>query len=222
MTTATTARLALAAHNQRVAALGAQASALQRRVASFRAEAAASQPPLQRLETLRAERRELLAAVAIGESDSGALDKADAELETAEVQARGSLRGIEVASAGAERLTREHAELVGQITAEQRKGDALRYAAGVEAAQSKLAAYRGALEEMGRTYSDLLGACLAVESFADPRAVPPRLFVTGELRATAFSSPLPSLPGFDRAAFDFDYSTQVESATAAALAELAG
>ena len=218
----TTARAELRVHHQRVATLIAQAETLLRRIAGFRTEADAAQPPLQRLEAMHAQRREVLAAVALGESDSGVLDKADAELEAAEVQARIAARGVEIASAGAGRLTREHAELVGQITAASKLTAELQYHAAVEAAQSKLEPYRRALAEMGAAYADLLGACLAVETFADPRATPTRPYVTGELRATAFSSPLPSLPGLDRAAFDFDYTKRVEAAEAAALAELAG
>ena len=222
MNTDTTARAELHAHHQRVATLGAQAEALLRRIAEFQSTAAAAQPPLQRLDALRAKRRELLAAVAIGESDSAVLDKIDQELETAEVQARAAARGVEIAQAGAGRLGREHEELVGQITAASKHTAELQYHAAVEAAQATLGPYRDSLAAMGSAYADLLGACLAVENFADPRATPPRMFVTGELRATAFSSPLPSLPNFDRAAFNFDFSKSVESAEAAALAELAG
>ena len=221
-TDTTTARAALRDHHQRVATLGAQAETLLHRVAGFRTEAAASQPPLQRLETLRAERRELLAAVAVGESDSGVLDKADAELEAAEAQARIAARGIEVAQAGAERLGREHAELVGQITAASKHTAALSYHAAVEAAQAKLEPYRAALAAMGSAYADLLGACIAVEHFADATATPHRPHVIGDMRAATFGSPLPSLPDFDRALFDFDYSEQVATAASAALAALSG
>ena len=221
-TTATTARLALTTHQKHVATHGAQAATLLRRIAGFRTEAAAAQPPLQRLAALRAGRHEVLAEIALGESDSGALDKADAELETAEVQARSSLRGIEVALAGSGRLTREHAELVGQITAASKHTAGLSYHAAVEAAQAKLEPYRVSLAAMGSAYAALLGSCIAAESFADTTATPPRLYVTGGMRATAFSSPLPSLPGFDREAFNFDFSKSVETATAAAVAALAG
>ena len=218
----TTARTALAAHHQRVATLGAQAETLLRRIAGFRTEADAAQPPLQRLETLRAGRHEVLAEIALGESDATVLDLADQELEDAEARARIAARGVEIAQAGAERLGREHAELVGQITAASKHTAELQYHAAVEIAQGRLEPYRAALAAMGTAYSDLLGACLAVERFADPRATPPRLFVTGELRSTAFGAPLPSLPDFDRAAFDFDYAKRVEAAEAAALAALAG
>ena len=219
--TTTTARTELHAHQKHVADLIGQASALLRRVVEFQNTATAARPPLQRLETLRDGRRELLAAVAIGESDSGALDKADAELETAEVQARGSLRGIEIAQAGSERLGREHEELAGQLAIEQRKGDALRYAAGVELAQSKLAAYRAAVEGMGAALADLQGACAAADACANPRAIPPRPWVSGGLGPMTFDPPLPALTGLDPKAWSFSIAAQVEIAEAAALAELA-
>ena len=218
----TTARAELRVHHQHVATLGAQAETLLRRIGEFQSTAAAAHPAITNLESLRAQRREVLADIALGESDATVLDLADQELEDAEARARIAARGVEIAQAGGERLGREHAALVGQIAAATKLTAALSYHAAVEAAQAAVEPYRFAVAQMGCTYAALLGACLAVENFADPRAVPPRLFVTGELRSTAFGSPLPNLPGFDRAAFDFDYSTQVESATAAALAELAG
>ena len=220
--TATTARRALAAHQKHVAALVAQAETLLRRVASFRAEVDAAHPAITNLDALRAQRREVLAEIALGESDATVLDLADQEIADAEAQARIAARGVEVASAGAGRLGREHAELVGQITAATKLTAALSYHAGVEIAQGRLAAYHGALQEMGHTYSDLLASCIAAEHFSDTTAVPPRMFLTGEMRATAFSSPLPALPGFDRALFDFDFSKQVEAATADALREIEG
>ena len=222
MKTDTTARAELHAHQQHVAALVAQAATRLRRIVEFQSTAAAARPPLQRLDALRAKRRELLAAVAIGESDSAVLDKADAELETAEVQARSSLRGIEIAQAGAERLTREHEELAGQIAIEVRKDDALRYAAGVEAAQSKVEAYRAAVEGMGAALADLQGACAAADACANPRAIPPRPWVSGGLGPMTFDPPLPALPGIDPKAWSFSIAAQVETATAASLAELAG
>ena len=218
----TTARAALHAHQKHVADLIGQASALLRRIAGFRTEAAAAQPPLQRLETLRAKRREVLAEIALGECAAAVLDLADREIADAEAQARIAARRVEVALAGAGRLTREHAELVGQITAASKHTAGLSYHAAVEAAQGKLAPYRDSLQSMGAAYAALLGSCIAAERFADTTATPPRLYVTGGMRATAFSSPLPSLPGFDRAAFNFDFSKQVKAATAAALAALAG
>ena len=221
-TDTTTARLALAAHQKHLADLIGQASALQRRIAGFRTEADAAHPAVTSLKALHAQRREVLAEIALGESDATVLDLADQELEDAEARARIAARGVEIAQAGAERLGREHAELVGQITAASKHTAALSYHAAVEAAQAKLEPYRAALAAMGSAYADLLGACIAVEHFADATATPHRPHVIGDMRAATFGSPLPSLPDFDRALFDFDYSEQVATATAAALAALSG
>ena len=218
----TTARAELRAHHQHVADLIGQASALLRRIGEFQSTAAAAQPAITNLEAQRAGRHELLAAVAVGESDSGALDLADQELEAAEARVRIAARGIEVASAGAERLTHQHEELVGRITAASKHTAELQYHAAVEAAQAKLEPYRDSLAAMGRAYAALLGGCIAVEHFVDTTATPPRLYVTGDMRSAAFGAPLPSLPGLDRALFDFDFGEQVATATAASMAALSG
>ena len=221
-TAAATARTKLRSHQQHLADLIGQANALQRRIGEFQSTASAAQPAVTNLEALRAQRRQVMAEVALGESDATVLDLADQELEAAEVQARTAARGIEIAQAGAERLGREHAELADQITTASKHTAALSYYAAVEAAQGKVEAYRAALSAMGGAYADLMGACIAADGFADPSAAALRLFVTGQMRSAIFGAPLPSLPGLNGALFDFDFSEQVTAATAAALTELAG
>ena len=98
----------------------------------------------------------------------------------------------------------------------------MRYAAACELAQLKLNAYKEALASMGGACAELVGACLAADTFVDVTARPPRHSVIGDMRSANFATPLPNWPGIDVSGFRFDFSKVVEQARVAALAELAG
>ena len=217
-----TARTELTTHQKHVAALHEQSRGLDARIRAFGAAETAAQPAIDRVSALRAQRNELLAEVAVGDAGEDAIDDADRQLSDAQELARAAQRACEIARAGTARLQAERDLIAGQIAAASKHTEGLSYHAAVALAQSKLAAYRAAVEGMGAALADLQGACAAVDACANPRAIPTRPWVSGGLGPTTFDAPIPELPGLDPKAWSFSIAAQVATATAAALAELAG
>ncbi len=215
------ARAALAAHQDRLTKLLSDSDTLARRAESFRVNVAAYTND-SLIEGLRDRRREVLADVATGVKPMAVLSLFDQELSQAEQKYRDGRLEAELAAAGAQRLTAQHAELAQEITVLSNQLPALKYAALLEVAEDKLPAYRNALEQLGAATAELMGACAAVDSVADLFVDPKRLPVTGELRQTQFGATLPALPGVDPKEWTFDIAAQATQVMHASLASLEG
>lgn len=203
-----------------VAALEGEALAIAHRIAGFNDAASAAQPSQDRLRTLQAERSPLLGRVALGESDHSELDRLDADLETAEREARSAARAQEIAAAGSARLSLVHDGLQPKIAAARANLDSQHYAAAVEHATAKVAAAHSTAAAFVAAMADLQGCCEAANTYAAHMAQPLRPYVEGPLVQRRLELPTPSLPGVDREAWKFDTTAQVAAAKAAALAAI--
>ena len=172
---------------------------------------------------MQARRRELLAAVAVGESDHDALDRVDREIASAVADAKKGARAAEIAHAGAARLRVQHAALAAHAQPEAADANAYRYHAACELVAASLPEFRAALEALAAAQSQLFGRCAVANKFADLKASPIRFFVQSDSPPQSFSASLPGVPGVDSSRrWDFDLVALTEQAAAEAMALLAG
>ena len=219
----TPALAALRDHQQRLGTLIAESAGLEHRIAGFSDTATAVQPSQHRLEALQAQRRQVLAAVALSEAHTDDLDRIDSELLDAQAQARAGARAAEIAEAGAAHLQGQHAALAARITAESERGPTLCHAAAMETVRARLRPYAEALRALSEAHVALTGACMAADRYVDLYAIPARSYITGRLPMAGMGLVLPEL--LDLHADDFAIEPNPRAfadATAAVLAELEG
>jgi hypothetical protein len=217
------ARAVLAEHKGRLAAHQTAMAELHRRANEFGSAADVIQPAQQRFNELQAQRPGVLAGVALGRVPRDVLDKLDAELGGLGQELRSAAVTAEVAAAGAAALRAEAENLNSTVGVKLEAVDRpIRYAAGLECVREALAGYRKAMEGLRHAHGALAGACLAADQYADPRAQPPRYFVTGVLAVESFDCSLPALNELGTAEARAEWVFNVGEPTAVARAAVLG